>query len=453
MQLLRTETRSAGARSYAPALVLILACGIAGCDDDDPFDPAEDIIDLELVAEGLTAPVALREAPDASDRLFAADQTGAIRVIEADGSLRSQPFLDLSGKLVALQPNYDERGLLGLAFHPDYEGNGRFFVYYSAPLRPGAPAGFNHTSIVSEFTVSSDPDVADAASERILLAIDQPQGNHNGGTLAFGPDGYLYISLGDGGGRDDEGMGHVSDWYDENAGGNAQNVEANFLGSILRIDVDGAQPYAVPAGNPFVDKDGLDEIWAYGFRNPYRFSFDMGGTGALIAGDAGQDLYEEVSVVEQGGNYGWNVKEGRHCFDTANPEDPPPDCPDTGQFGERLVDPVIEYANAGNGGPGIVVVGGFVYRGNDIPDLDGLYIFGDYSSDAGTPDGVVFVASPGGSSWSFEELRFGPAGARLGHYLLGFGQDASGEIYLLVNDTGAPSGNSGRVYRLAFTSE
>ncbi|NJK85753.1 MAG: PQQ-dependent sugar dehydrogenase [Bacteroidales bacterium] len=230
------------------------------------------------------------------------------------------PFLDIRDKIIQLNSGYDERGLLGLAFHPEYAENGRFFVYYSAPLRDEAPDWFNHTSVISEFAVSVDNNVADENSERIVMQIDQPQGNHNGGTLAFGPDDNLYISLGDGGGGDDVAAGHVEDWYEFNAGGNGQDIELNLLGSILRIDVDGEEPYAVPSDNPFVEGEGLDEIYAYGFRNPYRFSFDMEGGNEMYVGDAGQELWEEVSIVESGKNYGWNVKEGTHCFSAENPQ-------------------------------------------------------------------------------------------------------------------------------------
>jgi glucose/arabinose dehydrogenase len=212
-------------------------------------DPRD--IGVELVADGLTAPIGIVAPPDGSGRLFVIDQVGLIRVVASDGTLRAEPFLDLRSKIVPLMSAFDERGLLGLAFHPHYARNGRFFVYYSAPLRAGAPAGFDHTSHISEFRVSRDPNRADAASERILLQVDKPQFNHNGGTVAFGPDGFLYISLGDGGGADDVGLGHVEDWYEENAGGNGQDIQQNLLGSILRIDVDAGVPYGIPAGNPF----------------------------------------------------------------------------------------------------------------------------------------------------------------------------------------------------------
>ena len=203
----------------------------------DPF-----VAGLRQVAAGLTSPVALIEPPDGSRRLFIVDQIGLIRVLLPDGQLLAEPFLDVRDRLVTLMPNFDERGLLGLAFHPSYAENGRFFVFYSAPLRDGAPAGWNCTSHVSEFLVSSDPNRADPASERILLQVDKPQFNHNAGTVVFGPDGNLYISLGDGGGANDVGLGHVEDWYADNAGGNGQDITDNLLGSIAGALVLHASP-------------------------------------------------------------------------------------------------------------------------------------------------------------------------------------------------------------------
>lgn len=407
-------------------------------------------VGVRQVAAGLTAPVALVEPPDGSRRLFIVHQIGLIRVLLPSGQLLVEPFLDVRDRLVALQANFDERGLLGLAFHPQYAENGRFFVFYSAPLRDGAPAGWNCTSTISEFLVSNDPNKADAASEQILLQADKPQFNHNGGTVAFGPDGKLYISVGDGGGANDIGLGHVEDWYADNAGGNGQDIMDNLLGSILRIDVDAGSPYAVPPDNPFVDGDGLDEIWAYGFRNPYRMSFDGS---RLFAGDAGQVLWEEVSLVAKGGNYGWNVKEGTHCFDAENPGVSPADCPSVAPGGVPLRDPVIEYANARNpiGGLGLVVVGGHVYRGGELPQLRGRYVFGDWSRSFTQPDGTLLAASSRKSGlWPIQELEVQnrPDG-RLGHFILGFGRDARGEVYVLTSDSVGPSGSTGRVYRLA----
>jgi glucose/arabinose dehydrogenase len=423
-------------------------------------------VGLRLVAAGFTSPVALVEAPDGSGRRFVVDQAGVIRILTAGGNLVPEPFLDLRSRIVPLMPAFDERGVLGLAFHPGYAGNGRFFVYYSAPLRPGAPAGYNHTARVSEFRVSAaNANRADPASERVVLEVDKPQFNHNGGTLLFGPrDGYLYMSIGDGGGADDVGLGHVDDWYAANAGGNGQDIQQNLLGNILRIDVDGGAPYAVPADNPFMGTpgcaDGCDEIWAYGFRNPYRMSFDLGGARDLFVGDAGQELWEEVSIAVKGGNFGWNVKEGTHCFSTDNPDESPPECPDTvgashPRAGDPLIDPVIEYANHHQpGGLGATVIGGHVYRGRALPQFSGRYVFGDWSREFEEPDGSVFVAMPRKKGlWHMEQLRIAtsPTG-RVGHYVLGFGQDLAGEMYVLTTDQTGPAGMTGKVYRLVRPS-
>ena len=439
-------------------LALLLAGG-AACDEDgptvlDPLGDDERSVALVPVAQGLTSPIALMEAPDQSGRLFVVDQAGMVRIIAPSGSLVAEPFLDVRGRMVTLRPNFDERGLLGLAFHPRYATNGRFYVFYNAPPRAEAPAGYDHTVTISEFRVSADPSRADPASERVLLRVDKPQFNHNGGTLAFGPDdGYLYISLGDGGGaNDNNALGHVPDWYTENGGGNGQDITQNLLGSILRIDVDGGTPYGIPADNPFRAGPGLDEIYAYGFRNPYRFSFDMGGRNDLLVGDAGQGLWEEVSRVTRGGNYGWNVKEGTHCFDAENNRVSPPTCPTVDPTtGIALTDPVIEYAHLSNAGLGLVVVGGYVYRGSDLRQLRGRYLFGDWSRGFGTPDGTLFAAAPRSTGmWPMQELTVaGSANGRLNHYLLGFGQDAEGEVYVLTTDMAGPTGTTGRVWRIA----
>jgi len=422
----------------------------------DPMD-----VGVQLVADGLTSPVSLLPSPDGTGRLFVVDQIGLIRILMPDGSLREEPFLDVRDRMVPLMSFFDERGLLGLAFHPDYATNGRFFVYYSAPLRDGGPEGFNHTSHISEFRVSDDPNRAAPASERILLQVDQPQFNHNAGALAFGPDGFLHVALGDGGGANDVGLGHVEDWYADNAGGNGQDVTENLLGGILRIDVDAGDPYGIPADNPFVGRPGLDEVWAYGLRNPYRMSFDMGGTHRLFVSDAGQNLWEEVSIVEQGANLGWNVNEGTHCFDAENPNVSPAECPDEvlsgPTAGDPLVDPVIEYANSRNpeGGIGVVVVGGFVYRGTTLRQLSGRYIFGDWSrSFGGPPDGTLLAAkSRKKGLWQIQELRVAtnPSG-RLEERILGFGQDFAGEVYVLTTDNTGPTGNTGKVFRLVRPS-
>jgi glucose/arabinose dehydrogenase len=432
---------------------LVVVPGVGAAGHAPPSGDRSPTVRLRLVADGLTSPVTLVPANDRSRRLFVVDQIGQIRILRPDGTLAAEPFLDIRDRLIQLRPNFDERGLLGLAFHPGYAKNGRFFVYYSAPLRAGAPAGFNTTSTISEFRVSANnPNRADPASERVLLEMDKPQFNHNAGTILFGPrDGYLYIAIGDGGGAHDIGLGHVEDWYADNAGGNGQDVTQNLLGSILRIDVDRGRPYGIPRSNPFVGKEGLDEIWAYGLRNPYRMSFDLRGNRDLFVGDAGQGRWEEVSIARRGANLGWNVKEGTHCFDAENPTVSPATCPSTDPEGDPLIDPVIEYANiAQPGGLGVVVVGGHVYRGHDLRGFRGRYIFGDWSRSFDQPDGTLFVATPRHRGlWKLDELRIGnDADGRLGRYVLGFGQDTRGEVYVLTTDNTAPVGNTGKVFRL-----
>jgi glucose/arabinose dehydrogenase len=455
-----------GTRFYLLVLVCLTAAVAGGAAPARAQDADSPAVGLRLVADGFTSPVALVSASDGSGRRFVVDQVGLIRVLRADGTLEPAPFLDLRSRVVPLTPEFDERGLLGLAFHPDYASNGRFFVYYNAPLRAGAPAGYDNTARLSEFRVSAaNPNQADPTSERTVLEVDDPQFNHNGGTLLFGPDdGYLHLSIGDGGGADDVGLGHVEDWYAANEGGNGQDIQNNLFGGILRLDVDGATPYAIPADNPFTATpgcaDGCDEIWAYGFRNPYRMSFDLGGNHQLFVGDAGQELWEEVSIAVEGGNFGWNVKEGTHCFSTENPDESPADCPDVvgaghPRAGDPLIDPVIEYANHHQpGGLGATVIGGHVYRGRALPQFFGRYVFGDWSREFEEPDGSLFVAKRRKKGlWKMQQLRVAtsPSG-RLGHYLLGFGQDPSGEMYALTTDQTGPSGSTGKVYRLVRPS-
>lgn len=451
-------------RTFSLAIVTCLGLLVTTCGSKQKGSPEDDIIPdttvtvnnvgLTLIADSLTSPVTMTEAPDNSGRLFIVDQTGLIWIVQSDRRLHPEPFLDLRDQIVNLKKEHEERGLLGLAFHPDYENNGRFFVYYSAPLREEAPTGWDHTSHISEFRVSEDnPNAADPKSQQVLMYIDQPQNNHNAGTLTFGPDQYLYISLGDGGGANDNEQGHVPDWYEDNTGGNGQDIGNNLLGSILRIDVNGEPPYGIPEDNPFTGGDGMDEIFAYGLRNPYRISFDMGGDSELFAGDAGQELWEEIDIIKKGNNYGWDVKEATHCFNAANNERPLNSCPDTDSLGNILQSPVIELktGNLKDGGRGLVIIGGYVYRGKSIPRLDGRYIFGVWTQQHGQPQGAVFVADRKQEGlWDFNRLDIARNGkASLNHFVLGFGQDNDGEIYLLTTDEAGPVGNTGRVYRMA----
>lgn len=413
---------------------------LTGCLPAAPA-PAPVKVELRLVAEGFTAPVALAFPNDDSHRVFLVSQTGTIHVIDADGNTLAEPFLDVTDRLATLNTGYDERGLLGLAFHPDYATNGRFFVFYTAPPSDAVDNAAAGVSTLSEFRVSSDANVADATSERVLLQFGKPQNAHNGGQLAFGPDGYLYISTGDGGGVGDAETGH-------SPGGNAQD-KSNLLGKILRIDVDGDQPYTIPPDNPLVgDAEARPEIWAYGFRNPWRFSIDVapGGDVRLFAGDVGQSVNEEVDIVERGANYGWPIREGETCFNVNSVLLPLGDCADVAADGAPLAPPIIVYSHAN----GTAVIGGAVYRGTDVPALGGKYVFGDFSSRPGGSDGRIYCAEQDtGGAWTYNEVAVEdmPDG-RLGRYLYGFGRDLNGEMYVLTNDVPSPVGNSGRLYRI-----
>jgi len=439
--------------SFAGIVLVAFLMITAGCKKDHGSSGSDKTPNLQLVTDNLVSPVALAEPPDGTKRLFVADQAGKIWIIGSDGKKLTNPFIDISGKMVSLTPGYDERGLLGLAFHPDFKTNGKFYLFYTAPPRGGGPSNggsWNNLTRISEFKVSADVNVADMASERVLLEADHPYSNHNGGTIAFGPDGFLYISIGDGGNKDDVGNGHVTDWYTTNAGGNGQDNYDNLMGNILRIDVSG-NPYNVPADNPFVGTAAKGEIYAFGFRNPYRFSFDMGGSHQLLAGDAGQSLYEEIDLVTKGGNYGWNVKEGSHCFSTDNDTQERTSCPTTDSAGNPLIDPIIELVNAANpkgGGVAVTIVGGNVYRGTALPGLQGKYIFGIFSQD-GKPNAKIYSATSANSgTWPYTELKLKDYPTDLGQYLKSVGQDQSGEVYLLTSGQQGPSGTTGKVFKI-----
>ncbi|MBS1663460.1 MAG: PQQ-dependent sugar dehydrogenase [Bacteroidetes bacterium] len=441
-------------------LPLSMVLIIAACKKDHNNNPPNNNTtpDLQQVTDGLISPVALVEPPDGSKRLFIVDQAGKIWIVQSDGTRSATPFIDLSSKIVALNPGYDERGLLGLAFHPDFKTNGKFYLFYTAPPRAGGPqpgASWSSLTRISQFTAAGGANTADPATEKVILEADHPQSNHNGGTIAFGPDGFLYISIGDGGNADDIGPGHVTDWYGTNAGGNGQDLYANLLGNILRIDVNSGSPYSIPADNPFVaSSTAQKEIYAYGFRNPYRFSFDMGGSHQLFAGDAGQSLYEEIDLVTKGGNYGWNVREGAHCFSTDNDKQERTSCPTTDSAGKPLIDPIIELVNAANpkgGGVAVTIVGGNVYRGTQLPSYQGRYIFGIFSQD-GKTNAKLYVADAANSGmWPYTELKPKSFPTDLGMYVKSIGQDQSGEIYVMTSMQQGPSGATGKVYKLIGT--
>jgi glucose/arabinose dehydrogenase len=420
-------------------------------------------VELEPIASGLTAPVYLTHAGDGTDRLFVVDQPGKIWLIE-NGQLLGTPFLDVTGRVYmpgffgTLDENdFDERGLLGLAFHPGFgdpqsPGYQKIYTYTSETSDLPAdftteplPAGvvFDHQSVIAEWTVDSgNPNIIDTSTRREIMRIDEPQFNHNAGMLAFGRDGYLYVSIGDGGGGNDVGDGHGDT-------GNGQNINT-VHGSILRIDplepattagsldaVSSNGSYRVPADNPFAGVDGADEIYAYGFRNPWRFSFHP-DTGDLIVGDVGQNMIEEIDVVQAGGNYGWNLKEGTFPFDavTGTVSD------DMTGLPGGLIDPVAQYDHD----DGITVVGGFIYRGSAIPELWGKYVFGDFSSGFFLADGRLLYADLG--TGLIREFTVGVDDRKLGLYVKGFGQDAAGELYLLAGTNLGPFGAGGVVLKI-----
>jgi glucose/arabinose dehydrogenase len=393
--------------------------------------PQEEIVSVhtEVIADGFTVPVALVSPPDGSGRLFVVEQGGLIKIIDSQRRVLTEPFLDLRDRLVELRTGYDERGLLGLAFHPDFGANGRFFVYYTAPLRDHAPADWDHTNHISEFSISAgDSNLANPDSERILLQIDQPYYSHDGGQIAFGSDGYLYIGTGDGGPGGDP-FHH------------AQSLDS-LLGKILRIDVNLQSPYAIPSDNPFVGEDGLDEIYAYGLRQPYRFSFDSAGSHELFVADVGHDLWEEINIITPGGNYGWNIREGADCFKPKDPTELFSTCTDIDSQGRQFVDPIVQYDR----NVGLAAIGGFVYRGEAIPYLYGQYIFADWFSIEGT----LFAATPPQSqnqTWTMNEVKIANMSFR-GTYVLGFGTDENNEIYILTTKTYSLQSDSGQALKL-----
>jgi glucose/arabinose dehydrogenase len=454
-------------------------------------------IKLTPIASGLVAPNWGAAAPGRPGVLFVTDQVGIVWAVElATGS--KSVFLDVQALLVPLgilgPGTFDERGLLGLAFDPDYARNGRLYTFTTEPagsppdfttLPGGVPA--DSQSVIREWIVPAPADPASTPSaSRVLLRIDKPQFNHNGGAITFGPDGHLYVSVGDGGSADDLDTDRGGPLFFGvfptvgHGDGNGQQPR-NPLGKILRIDPRGTSApngqYAIPGDNPFVKNGGdgplggaagctadgfCDEIWAFGFRNPFRMSFDR-HTGKLWLGDVGQNNLEEVDIVVRGGNYGWPRKEGSAFFTPNGPDGvgvasriDPGNLP-------RVIDPVAEY---GNPFDGRAVIGGFVYRGAASPRLRGVYVFGDFTrvfdfATGNLSEGRLFFLSRGERGprqrLAVSEFQLFDAscsvrlpkldGAR-GLSVLGFGEDARGEIYLLANATGVPGGQTGVVRRI-----
>lgn len=400
---------------------------------------------LKPFAEGFVSPMALTQMPDG--RMLLADQAGVLYSLDKSGKAAPEPVMDFRPKLAELKKGFDERGLLDVALHPKFRSNRKVVAVYSAPKQAGAPADWDHTMTISEFKLpAGDVLKLDEKSERVLLRIDKPFFNHNGGRIAFGPDGFLYVGVGDGGGANDVGKRPET--------GNGQNLQTH-LGKILRVDIDKGDTYTIPKDNPFADgKIGKPEIFAYGMRNPWGLVFDTAGKKELFVADVGQDLLEEVDIIVKGGNYGWNLREGFQGFDPKKPKVKPETAPTTGPRGEPLVDPIIEYPHRStdqNVPAGVSITGGYVYRGKAIKGLQGRYVFADWSRNMGLPDGRVMVASrpASGGKWSVEYPTInGTAAGKTSVFITAFGQDSAGELYVLSNSSNGLTGKNGKVWKI-----
>ncbi len=366
--------------AYVRSAVAVLLLVLLGCSPAWGPAPGEARIGLVKVVDGLEQPLYIAHAGDGSGRLYIVEQPGRVRVLE-EGSLLPEPFLDLTDRVLS---RGDEQGLLGLAFAPDFPESGVFYVHYT-----GRPDG--RTVLARYRLQDGNPRRGDAGSEEVLLTVEQPYANHNGGALLFGPDGYLYLALGDGGSAGDP-------------GNHAQDL-GSLLGKILRLDVSQPGPYRIPPDNPFAGGPGREEIWAYGLRNPWRISFDR-ATGDLYIADVGQNTVEEVNFQPAdspgGENYGWRVWEGSRRF--AQGEAP------------GAVFPVAEYTHAEGG---CSITGGYVYRGEAIPELTGTYLYGDYCT------GYIWGLRKQDGQWETARLLDSELN------ITSFGEDEAGEVYVV----------------------
>ena len=465
-------------RSNVAAAVALLALAICSRATADHLLPSIErgtiAINLSPVATGLAAPLYGISPPGDTQRLFILEQNG-LMLVRQNNAMLPTPALDLRTRVAPplnpASPN-DERGLLGLAFHPGFNNSASpgfrtLYTYTSEPLAPGAPPTYpvptgvtnNYRNLISEWKMSAtDPNVVDPTSRREIISFGKDAGNHNGGTIAFGTDGFLYLATGDGGNANDVGPGHLE------PGGNAQNL-TTAQGKMLRIDplnpnltagspnpVSSNGQYRIPTTNPFQGPGQVPEVYAYGLRNPYRFSFDR-ANGELILADVGQNNIEEINRITLGGNYGWAVKEGDFLFNRSN-----------GTVGARspgvpagLIDPIsgplgtLQYDHS----DGISVTGGFVYRGTAIPELVGKYVFGDLALRNAPPrvDGRLFYADlTTGQINEFLLPQFPGGILPNGLTVHGFGEDGNGELYAMVTNT-PPNGTGGIVYQLTAIPE
>ncbi|MEO2031809.1 MAG: LamG-like jellyroll fold domain-containing protein, partial [Planctomycetaceae bacterium] len=453
--------------------------------DFDPNDPIPEVIQLgnvtvnvEQVATGLVSPSLVVNAADGSGRVFISDQIGFVHLVK-NGVVQGTPFLDVTASITDTLNGNSEVGLSGFTFHPDFavsgaDGYGKFYTLVDELVDAPAPVDFTHfplaageesaaQSVLHEYTMNNITDDVFSGTSRELLRIDQPHDAHSAGNVVFGPDKLLYISLGDGGTHDDQGPGHNPDT------GNARDLSVVY-GKILRIDPHGANSvngkYGIPGTNPFVgDPDALDEILFYGFRNPFRFSFEIDASGNLttkaVVGDTGQDHIEEVDradvIADAGGHFGWNIKEGTFLFDAGPPPDPGGEVrigatanSPGGPLG--LIDPVVQYDNGPNG-EGTAVIGGVTYQGDLIPQLKGMYIFGDFNESFAAPtNGRIFYADLASPDPEIFELNLVgqqiSAGGGVSMFIKGFGLDEDGELYVAGSTTLSSADNSGVVLRL-----
>ncbi|XP_019615597.1 PREDICTED: HHIP-like protein 2 [Branchiostoma belcheri] len=388
---------------------------------------------LQEFVGGLRSPVAMLQPDDGTGRFFIVEQIGVVRVADKYGRLRREPLLDLTRRVLTSDAAGDERGLLGMALHPRYKDNGYLYVYYTTEQ------GGTRRTVVSRLNVSDDENLkeqADPRYEKVLLEIEQPGNRNNGGQLLFGLDGFLYIFVGDGGGA-----------------GDTAGDRSSLLGKVLRIDVDGAgpeRPYGIPTDNPFVSEvlwpDARREVFAFGLRNPWRCSLDPGvdegaGTGRIFCGDVGESGYEEISIISKGRNHGWPDREGYTCQNTGN-------C-----AGDDVL-PIDVYGRTE--GRRAAVIGGVMYRGCGVPDVRGLYLYADY---LGLMNKELFYLDeqPNGS-WMNGTVcvlnnrecvtNLQPSVKTEDHFILGFGQDFSGEVYLLTTTSPVVSQRTGRIFKL-----
>jgi len=434
-------TDNGGVSAISTAVTITVGGGGTKIDDPIPqkIQKGDLSIDLQLIADGFISPIGMAAPDDGSGRLFVYDQVGVISIISSNGVKMTSPLLDVQSRLVKLSPRYDERGLIGLATHPNFAQKPFIYTYTSEPNGPMADfmimtdAGKtnNHQSVIAEWRIDpNDPNRVDPSSRREILRVDKPQANHNGGTLRFGPDGFLYFTIGDGGAADDQGDGH-------SPGGNGQD-KSKILGKISRIDVDARTSsngeYGIPNDNPFVGQAGVvQEIYAYGLRNPYSFSLDR-TTGDILLADVGQNDVEEVDMIKKAGNFGWPIKEGSFFFDPNGTNNGFVTTVPVRAVPSDLIDPIGEFDHD----EGDAIVGGYVYRGSALTNIAAKYICASWGEFEAASGRLFYLDGS-----QLKELRIGLDDHGLGMWVKGFGEDQKGELYVFGSIDLGPSGTSG----------